>query len=150
MSSSQYVASLTNGTIGTLYFSVAKTDGGRVADRLKRIYEELRAKGVDGRRWRLENQQFPDFAMQTWADFATYSDAVNEARRYDSAHGAYMNLLWAAGGFSPQPYINIKVVECRPIVIPAFMGGYGTTTGTTAAVTCSWTLAVQAQEGVTP
>lgn len=151
MSSSQYVASVTNGTIGTIYFNVAKTERGRILDRLTRIYEELQAPGVDGRRWRLKNQVFPDFQMQTYADFNSYSDATNEARRYSQATGQYMNLIWSAGNFAPLPYISVKILSTHGIVMAGQMGGFGVSnTSGTAFVMGNWQIAVLAQEGVTP
>lgn len=145
MSSTIYAASITPASSSALYFNIARTDGGRILDRTNADYEELNTPGVDGRRWRLVRRYFPDFTIETYADFTTYTNAITEARAYDAAIGKFCSLSWAAGGFTGA-YANVKIIECKHRVTAGFFGGFGATTGATAFIRAEWKLACQQQE----
>lgn len=106
----------------TFLFSIATVDGGYIRNYVHPTVSEIVTHGTDARRFRLERSSFPDFTMRTVCDYATYSDAIADAGRYEQSIGQVASLAMAASNYSAVSY-NVQIVNVVPQVKYAFVGG---------------------------
>jgi hypothetical protein len=137
---------------GTTYpFNVARTSPGSVLSRTYVELEELTTPGVDGRRWRQLRNYFPNFTMETWADYSSYALAVDDCRGYWLAQGQFVTLTWASAGAGVVGvYFQVKVLDVQAQVMAGVLNGFGASATSAAIIHANWTLVVQAVEGLQP
>ena len=124
----------------TLTFLTARMTNGWAVDLIRTEAEELSSPGVDGKRYREIFGQYPEFDMETLADFTTYALAIAAARKYISITHYNVDLSMTLSG-ALYKIRRAHILAVEPIVSPGYTVGSGVTAGATAIVSARWRIA---------
>lgn len=141
MSGSTYAGRLVVEEIGTVAFSTAPTDRGRVPTGLQAMLQELTADGVDNRRWRRRNWQYATFRMMTTADGASWQDGLDTAELYEHMSGQSGTLTLITRGIT-KTWKRVKILDCRPNLQPGSLIGFGADAASSYVLDAAWTLVI--------
>lgn len=105
-------------------FLIARTQTGWPIDQREIDEEELRSKGVDGRRWRDESYQQMPFDMETVQDYSAYVTGVIYARTYKFLKGKIVKLSVTIDA-RPYNFNYVHVLGVTPRVVKGQAFGTG-------------------------
>jgi hypothetical protein len=138
------VGTITSATNKSTAFEVFITDAGRVEDVAITEEEELRAAGVDGRRWRDVGDRYRFFQAQTITSSSDYAAAIATCREFDGLIGTLCKLSVTLSGVA-YAYSRVHVAACSAIAVPGVLSGPGLSDSNTAHVNATWTFVVVEQ-----
>lgn len=134
------VGSITHPTYGVQSFLVMATDTGWPIDQFNVDEEEMRASGVDGKRWRTLSVQHQPITMQTVADDTTYALCISKARTYRKFKSGDPVIVSVAIAGVTYTFRTVHVLDVSPQVAAGGVYGSGAASGSAAHVLATWQL----------
>lgn len=134
----------------TLYFDKFLTPEGRVPDFPKVIEEELIARGVDGRRYRLDAFRYPPFSVQTLETASNYAAAISRCRFYDAMIGDNVRLTITNLAGGTYIYKRMHIIACRAVPMQGVVAGSATVANTAHVMADIDMVVMESEDGVNP
>lgn len=119
------------------FASVQFDPPGAAPDQNEWIEEPLQDVGVNNQRFRIINQQFTPFTLNTVADASTYAAGVIIAQGYRLTRGAIGNLSVTLSGTATR-WRNVKVLSVVPSVRRGQLVGDGASATSLCVIYAAW------------
>lgn len=142
MSTSQWLGNLTVPGNSVLYFNTVITPEGGIPDVPLMLSEELRDKGVDFLRWREESMQFPEFTMDTTADYTTDRGGRDLQRSYWKANDKFCALRVMRATNNLYVYRDVKITGVFAQIVAGGSFGHGAQSGSIGTIFARWTMRI--------